>query len=133
MKRWPAAVAAMVLGLVLGGCVPRYYIEQPATEAGRICAASCGQAHAQCTAQAQLHADSESSSCDGQQANIARACDGIADAAQRHRCEGARGADQACVAPVANFAPCTRAREQCVLECGGRTVQKRTPTAIPVY
>ena len=39
------------------GCAPQYYVKQPTSEAGRVCAAGCAQRHMQCADQARSMAE----------------------------------------------------------------------------
>lgn len=118
---------------MLGGCLPRYYVEPPISAAGRVCAAACATQKMQCEVQASSSAASARASCQSNQAHIIDRCSGIADAPMRHRCEGARGAGDTCLPSAADTSACDATQAQCVLDCGGAVIETRTATSIPVY
>ncbi len=114
------------------GCAPQYYVKQPTSEAGRVCAAGCTQRHMQCADQARSMAEMAQQSCQSDKERVIDRCSDIADEKMRHRCEGARGAGAYC-ATAANTRACDATRAQCVLDCGGSVSETRSSGSLPVY
>lgn len=125
-------VFAAVAIALMAGCAPQYYVEQPTSEAGRVCAAGCVQRHLQCAGQARSMAETAQQSCQADNARVIDTCSDIADEKMRHRCEGARGAGAYC-AVAADTRACDATRAQCVLDCGGSVSETRSSGSLPVY
>jgi len=122
----------LVAALACTACGPRYFVEPPTHEAGRICTSVCDSQKATCSFQATARAESERQSCESGKSRVISRCSGIADDKQRHNCEGGNGAGNYC-APATSTASCSAAYAQCVLSCGGTVNDVRSATGIPVY
>nr|WP_180166427.1 hypothetical protein [Stenotrophomonas sp. SbOxS2]NYT99223.1 hypothetical protein [Stenotrophomonas sp. SbOxS2] len=125
-------VFAAVAIALMAGCAPQYYVAQPTSGAGRVCAAGCAQRHLQCAGLARSMAETAQQSCQADKARVIDTCSDIADEKMRHRCEGARGAGAYC-ATAANTRACDATRAQCVLDCGGSVSEIRSSGSLPVY
>ncbi|HED4874529.1 TPA: hypothetical protein R4K21_000289 [Stenotrophomonas maltophilia] len=132
VRQGTSAVLVVVATLLLAGCAPQYYVEQPTSEAGRVCAAGCAQRHLQCAGQARSMAETAQQSCQADKARVIDKCSDIADEKMRHRCEGARGAGAYCTV-AADTRACDATRAQCVLDCGGSVSESRSSGSLPVY
>ncbi|MFT3762741.1 MAG: hypothetical protein QM761_09080 [Pseudoxanthomonas sp.] len=119
-------IRSCCLGLILGvvtGC-SAYTIERPQTEAGRICAERCDAVQNLCYSQAESEAASAARHCSSQQARVDEHCDPYTRAEDRSHCQAVNQRPLSCSTPAADTGPCRTAWRQCVLECGGRLIER---------
>jgi len=116
--KWSRVFVLLVAALACSACGPRYFVEPPTHEAGKICASVC-------------ESQKEQRRCESEKSRIISRCSGIADDKQRHNCEGGNGAGNYCGPPA--LPSCSAPYAQCLLSCGGTVNEVRTDTGIPVY
>lgn len=131
MLQWSRVFVLLVATLACSACGPRYFVEPPTHEAGKICASVCESQKATCDFHNRARAESDQRSCESEKSRIISRCSGIADDKQRHNCEGANGAGNYCGPPA--LPSCSAPYAQCLLSCGGTVNDVRTDTGIPVY
>ena len=131
MLQWSRVLVLLVAALACSACGPRYFVEPPTHEAGRICASVCESQKVTCDFHNRARAESDQRSCESEKSRVISRCSGIADDKQRHNCEGGNGAGNYCGSPA--LPSCNAPYAQCLLSCGGTVNEVRTDTGVPVY
>ncbi|HIE1101702.1 MULTISPECIES: hypothetical protein [Stenotrophomonas] len=132
MRLWLRILVLLSAVLACIACGPRYFVEPPSHEAGKICTSACESQKAVCVSQSTARAEFERQSCESAKSRVISRCSGIADEKQRHNCEGGNGAGSYCASSTSPLS-CNAPHARCVLSCGGTVNEVRTATGITVY
>jgi hypothetical protein len=132
VRLWLRVLVLLSAVLACIACGPRYFVEPPSHQAGKICTSACESQKAVCVSQSTARAEFERQSCESAKSRVISRCSGITDEKQRHNCEGGNGAGSYC-APSISPLSCNAPHARCVLSCGGTVNEVRTATGIPVY
>ena len=118
---WLVVVASAV---VVTSC-RSYEVVMPETAAGRICVDQCSSRKTLCISDAEMLAQNEASLCESRAERVEHKCERIyVQDKDVERCEVVNGAGSFCPGVVASTGPCEASWRSCVVECGGRVIER---------